>query len=427
MTLENWLKSAMRNKSLVGVIFEFLDFNQQSSGIENKLKANPDEVQIQEFVEKISKTSNNKMKLIETFNFQFFSKKRSIHQDVIGMLIECLIPLCGDGFLGSKALDILSKLTTSEYFRDFSIVCKELCKILPEILKKMNLNDYLTKKRFSDYQLQAYNLCKILEESLEKSVLEDIVIFIQLQNDIQAIRIYENWGIEAAPISPASISPNLQDWRPLIFEKDMSLQFKFIGKELEIHGELFAETNISRIIDMLTIPCERKKWDLRMVDMQLMPDMNTYILIYISDRTLYEFHTAIIQNQNHNTGMVEFKTICYEAQKKGSIKGNFSSIYCIELIEDHISSTKESEEKNYLHSCDERKSCGKVKVTWNSHFCEHSYALIRGDLFQEANVVKKSFETFISVAENRYENSTQYMNKHEKKQIYNKTVYISSP
>ena len=118
------------------------------------------------------------MKLIEAFNFQFFSRKRVIQHEVIGKLTECLVSLCGDDFFGSKVLDILTKLITSDYFRDFSVVCKELCKISQGKIITMNLHEYLTKKRFSDSQLQAYTLCKILEENLGKIYLYEIVFYI---------------------------------------------------------------------------------------------------------------------------------------------------------------------------------------------------------------------------------------------------------
>lgn len=115
------------------------------------------------------------MKIIENFNWHFFAKKRTVQQEAIEKLIACLVPICGDLFLGSKALDIISKLTTSDYFKDFSMVCKTFTRFQPDLLKKMHLNEYLTKKRFCDSQLQAYALCKIIEENLGKVVLFEIV------------------------------------------------------------------------------------------------------------------------------------------------------------------------------------------------------------------------------------------------------------
>lgn len=175
LEIENWLRCAIRNQQLADKIYDFLDFVQDIPHPDIRSRVNSDEIQILDFVDKIKKASNNRMKLIEAFSWNFFAKKRLVQQDVIGKLAECLIPLCGDDFLGSKALDILSKLTTSDYFRDFSMVCKEFSKFPVETLKAMNLDEYITKKRFSDSQLQAYTLCKILEETLGKTGLYEIV------------------------------------------------------------------------------------------------------------------------------------------------------------------------------------------------------------------------------------------------------------
>ena len=182
--------------------------------------------------------------------------------------------------------------------------------------------------------------------------------------------------------------------------RDISLQFRFLGRELEIQGFLYAETSVSRVIDILTIPCERKKWDLRLVDMQAIPDGEGYIFTYLSERTLYEFHTSITKIINSNgNGSVEFKTTCYEFKQRNSILGNFNSLYVIEIAEELPSSTNDSDEKVYFKQGE--ASLGRVKVTWSSHFCEASYALVRGDVFQEADVLKKSFELFISTAEHK--------------------------
>ena len=141
------------------------------------------------------------------------------------------------------------------------------------------------------------------------------------------------------------------------------MHFRFVKKELEIQGEIFAETSISRMIDLLSIPCERKKWDLRLIEMKLIPETNCYVFTYNSDRTLYEFHTVILTNQSENIGVVEFKTICYEFKQKNTILGNFTSVYQIGLIEDQSSSTKESDEKDILSPGDEKKTNGRIKLS----------------------------------------------------------------
>ena len=105
----------------------------------------------------------------------FFSRKTIITAEYISKLLQCLTPLCGDDFIGSKALDFISKITTSDYYRDFTLASNELTKFPPDFLKTMKLNEYLTKKRFGDSQIQAYNICKIIENTLGIGILSEIV------------------------------------------------------------------------------------------------------------------------------------------------------------------------------------------------------------------------------------------------------------
>ena len=101
-----------------------------------------------------------------------------------------MIPLCGDEFIGSKALDFITKLITSDYYREFAVASKELTNFSPEYYKTMQLHEYLTKKRFCDSQIQAYEICKILEEALGANVFYEIVKIIQLNHDQSAIEIF---------------------------------------------------------------------------------------------------------------------------------------------------------------------------------------------------------------------------------------------
>ncbi|OMJ72071.1 hypothetical protein SteCoe_29578 [Stentor coeruleus] len=393
--LEQWLKSAISHKSLQDKILTFLDYVITPLNLNSKAKTSPDELLILEFVEKISKDAQNKMKLIENFSWNFFQKKRTVQQNYISQLTECLVPLCGCEFVGSKALDVLSKLTTSDYFRDFVLVCRVLTSFPPRILKKMCLNEYLTKKRFSDSQLQAYNLCKTIQDSLSNIELIEI-----LNHDDEALVIFHNWGQEAVQESPRNIVVRIQDWRPIIETKDLDFKFRFIGKDLEISGIITAEATVSRIIDILTVPSERKKWDIRLVDMKPIAEIQGFSFTYLAERTLYEFHTAMKKTQTNSLATIEFQTTCYMFKQPNSVLGRFNSCYIIEQCDDQVSSTKDSEEKLFLNS-NESKSSSKVKINLNSHYCEASYHLVRGDLFQEADTMRKSFELFIDIAEYR--------------------------
>lgn len=184
----------------------------------------------------------------------------------------------------------------------------------------------------------------------------------------------------------------------MVQTKDIMFKFRFIGKDLEITGNIYAEATISRIIDILTVPSERKKWDLRLVDMKPIAEIQGFTFTYLADRTLYEFHTSLKQTQTNSLATLDFQTTCYMFKQPNSILGRFSSYFAIEQCDDQVSSTKDSEEKIFL---DESKTSSKVKINWNAHYCEASYHLIRGDLFQEADILRKTFELFIDIAEFR--------------------------
>jgi hypothetical protein len=204
-----------------------------------------------------------------------------------------------------------------------------------------------------------------------------------------------SWGQQISPIQGSSES-KIQDWRPLMSEKNMSLEFRFINRELEINGHMVVKSTLSRIIEIITSPAERKKWDIRLKEMISIPD--GYVFIYSSDRKLYEFHSLVKTSQTDIVSSVEFSTLCYEFKRQNTVLGNFNSLYTAEVVED----------ANY-----ENRYPKKIKVTWNARFCQNSFELIRGDVFQEADVLKRSFDKLVDLAEfkeEKLENSLQRQN-----------------
>ena len=173
MEIEAWMNQAVKYEILAEHIFNFMNISYKSTIASSKNINILD--QVLKFIERINSTANNRMKLIEKFDFLFFSKKSSISAEYLWRLLQTLIPLSGDDFIGSKALNFISKLTTSDYYRDFAVASTELSKFAPEYLKTMKLNEYLTKKRFGDSQIQAYTICKFLESSVGLEVLSEIV------------------------------------------------------------------------------------------------------------------------------------------------------------------------------------------------------------------------------------------------------------
>jgi hypothetical protein len=370
--LEIWLNEVIKSESLNKYILSFFNVDNPSSTMK-KLDGSD---HLSTFISNMTSSSNNKINTLEKFSSSFFNKKLHLKSPELKILIESLLPLCGDELIGNKSLDFLFRLTTSDFHRDFIQARSQIVGFPAELLKEMCLNEYLTKKRFADSQIQAYHLSKVIQTAAGSSFLYEVVSFKQLNHDKEAIQVFTTWGVKTPTQSKQEVSI-IQDWRPLISLPDRHLSFRFVGRELDIFGFLVVQSSIEKAIETLTDPNERKKWDLRMQEMIRIPKESGFIIIYAAERKLYEFHTDVSIEKNELEGKVEFSTKCFQFKRKNTILGNLSSCYKIEKIDLN------------------------VKITWNAHFCQNSFNLVREDIFQEANVLQKSFERLIRILESK--------------------------
>lgn len=216
---------------------------------------------------------------------------------------------------------------------------------------------------------------------------------------------WENNAIETKQVVAASI----QDWRPLLNEPNRKLAFRFVGRELYINGFFNIATSIEKTIEYITVPSERKKWDLRMQEMiRIQKDNKGYIIIYAASKKLYEFHIEVELEQSDTHALIQFATKCYEFKRNDTIFGNMNSSFKVEMIED----------LNRVD--DEGRKVMMLKVEWNAHFCENSFNVVREDIFQEANVMQKSFEILISILECKLEipeERSELLAKFERKKL----------
>lgn len=154
-----------------------------------------DEELIFDFTTRLNTDSRNKIKALDDFEWNFFSKRRSVRSELISFLLKTIIPLCGLNNIGNKAMDIIAKLTSRDRYREYQTVIKELVKIDPEILCEMRLNEHLTKKSHGDCQPQAFHILQILAENFRSNRSETLVISI-LNHDQEAFDIFHNWENE---------------------------------------------------------------------------------------------------------------------------------------------------------------------------------------------------------------------------------------
>ena len=140
-------------------------------------KMNQDEFFVNEFTSNINSSSNTKINIIDIFEKKFFSSRRNISEHYLHLLISTLIPLCGDEYIGSKALYFLNKLLSSDHNRDFQLAINQFQNFPPKTLRKMKLDEYLLKKRFSDFQIQAFFILEIIHSQFEIKSFHSIVMF----------------------------------------------------------------------------------------------------------------------------------------------------------------------------------------------------------------------------------------------------------
>ena len=175
--LEKWLQSAMSIQMLENTLKRFLNIqNNMIEPLPDVQNINEDEFFVKEFTKTIDSHTNSKINIIQNFEKKFFSRRRNIRDIFYNSILAALIPLCGDEYTGSKALDVINKLLTSDHNRDFQIATKELTKFSVKLLKKMKLSEYLLKKRFSDSQVQALRMLEIIKPHFDPVSFQSIVI-----------------------------------------------------------------------------------------------------------------------------------------------------------------------------------------------------------------------------------------------------------
>ena len=125
-----------------------------------------------------------------------------------------------------------------------------------------------------------------------------------------------------------------------------------------------------------------------------LPQEGGFIFIYSADRKIYEFHVNAQVFKTEYNATLEFNTVCYEFKRKNSVHGKCNSTYFVETIEDF-----ENFDEN------KPKDLKNLKVSFEVHFCEDSFELVRADLFQETDILRRSYERFIALAE--FDNSTK--------------------
>ena len=160
--LEKWLQSLLSVKQAETLVKGFLNIKESMIEEASALqKMSADECLIKDFSSQITSDSHSKFNIIDGFEKKYFHKRRAIREQYTNLLIKTLIPLCGDNYIGSKALNFLYKLCISDHNRDFERAAKEVTKFPIKELKKMKLNEYILRQRFSDCEIEAFYILSL--------------------------------------------------------------------------------------------------------------------------------------------------------------------------------------------------------------------------------------------------------------------------
>lgn len=416
--LEKWLHAALSFKEVEEYVKAFLQINFEAiEPVNSAQKLNEDEKMIKDFSGNINSNSHSRMGLLDTFEKKYFSKRRIVRDKQVELLLNTLLPLCGDDYTGSKSLHVLYKFCTSDHNRDFELVTKELTKIPISMLRQMKLDEYLLKKRFCDSQIQAFHILNILKATFDSSAIIEIVKFIQLNNDAEAHDVYLKWDSQGLITKrPTETISSSSDWRIISLgdiDDDFQITFRFINKQLQFHAIFTLESDFSTIVDLLTQPESRKKWDLKLVDIEKIPLHNDDLglkMLYMQDRTLYEFHNTVNVTRSIFHTIVNFRSKGHSHIKSKGILGKMTSSYKLENLSQpdcsFIYPFKEKDMKRNSSSGDIlqeelEKKLASIKMTWKATFCELSKKMFVSDCLEETDSLKHTMNRFIHLAESR--------------------------
>ena len=191
---------------------------------------------------------------------------------------------------------------------------------------------------------------------------------------------------------------------------------RFINKQLQFQASMVIESDFSTIISLVTCPVERKKWDLRLVEMEEIPLLGDEMglkFVYAQDRLVIEFHSAIYIQKSLFSTVINFKSKKYSNAQASAVLGVMSSSYKLEYL-DHtklsfVGSIPETKEIKRTSSTGDlfqeelEKQKASIRCTWKANFCEQSMKLFIADCLEETHKLKHSFQRFIQVAESRAE------------------------
>jgi hypothetical protein len=198
-----------------------------------------------------------KSSALDSFSRRFFNTRHSVHDYFVAELTTTLVSLVGDCSLGGKVLNILQKLTTSQYCCQARAFKLQLCKENSEAIRLMHLELHLMRLIHGDSKDAALHILRILQTDSTELGPKDM-----LNNDEDAYKEFRNWTLHSySPKKP--VQGIAFAWNSLAdTEQDISLTYRFIERTLEVKVSEVIESSLAYIVQAITLPIYRLQWDL---------------------------------------------------------------------------------------------------------------------------------------------------------------------
>jgi len=142
--LETWLGEVAGKATLKVYLLDFLG---AAPIFEERLtnSPTPGEQTITQTLSRLVTQPHMRLATLEAFEKEFFELKGPVNTDYILAFVQKLVPLCGDNYVGCKAICILANLASREKYRWYLDVVRSVRQLPLPALREMHLEKHLLR------------------------------------------------------------------------------------------------------------------------------------------------------------------------------------------------------------------------------------------------------------------------------------------
>lgn len=268
--LQAWLQAILSSPQLKPHLVVFLGVSLEwSNAVTGASEA---EQSVLDFLSRVETDPLKKLSTLTMLDMSLFGVKSRIAMETLRRLIDMLMLLCADYMSGCKAIRILSKLLSREWYREHETAQTEWLSLGPDRLRAMGLDLHLLRLMSSDTREEAFSMFKIIYDlwlSQGKSLLLYIVISIQLNDNQEALDLFERWNEGKFANCPVPMEDT--SWRKLEcgdFSPDICIYFRLMRDYVELKVGIRVKTTTNRVLQCLIDPMHRGRWDKTLIGAQ---------------------------------------------------------------------------------------------------------------------------------------------------------------